>query len=51
LARTRPRWIWRVSICLDRTRAGSAAVAVLEGAAGIGKTRLVNEPTVESLRA
>jgi ATP/maltotriose-dependent transcriptional regulator MalT len=32
-----------LTACLDRTRAGSAAVAVLEGAAGIGKTRLVNE--------
>ena len=29
--------------CLDRARGGSAAVAVLEGPAGIGKTRLVDE--------
>jgi ATP/maltotriose-dependent transcriptional regulator MalT len=32
-----------LTACLDRARAGSAAVAVLEGPAGIGKTRLVNE--------
>jgi DNA-binding CsgD family transcriptional regulator/tetratricopeptide (TPR) repeat protein len=32
-----------LTACLDRARGGSAAVAVLEGAAGIGKTRLVNE--------
>ena len=32
-----------LTACLDRARAGSAAVAVLEGAAGIGKTRLVAE--------
>jgi predicted ATPase len=32
-----------LTACLDRARAGSVAVAVLEGPAGIGKTRLVNE--------
>jgi DNA-binding CsgD family transcriptional regulator len=32
-----------LTVCLDRARAGSGAVVVLEGAAGIGKTRLVQE--------
>jgi predicted ATPase len=32
-----------LTACLDQARAGSAAVAVLEGTAGIGKTRLVDE--------
>jgi predicted ATPase len=32
-----------LTACLDRARGGSEAVAVLEGAAGIGKTRLVDE--------
>jgi DNA-binding CsgD family transcriptional regulator/tetratricopeptide (TPR) repeat protein len=32
-----------LTACLDRARGGSAAVAVLEGPAGIGKTRLIDE--------
>ena len=32
-----------LTACLDQAQAGSAAVAVLEGPAGIGKTRLVHE--------